>query len=211
MEAVVVVMKRDLSLAYHYLQIAQTYKNARKHDLALEWAERGVEAFPEHTDSRLREFLAEEYHRRKRHDEAMALIWAEFAESPILEEYKKLKVHAQRIEQWESWREKALDYLRSEVEQKTNVKEIDGPGITKRIIRNLYGYSFGKKTWKQHGVRHKRAAAQMTCGWSLPLSEIRIIPKMRCRSTSARSNLRWSGRTTMHTLRPSVSCEKCES
>src|SRR5262245_65949612 len=55
MEAVVAVKKRDLSLAYHYLQIAETYKNARKHDLALEWAERGVKAFPKRTDSRLRE------------------------------------------------------------------------------------------------------------------------------------------------------------
>jgi uncharacterized Zn finger protein len=113
-EAVVAVKKRDLSLAYHYLEIAEIYKRARKHDLALEWAERGVNAFPERTDSRLRDFLAQEYHRRKRHDEAMALIWAEFTESSSLEQYKKLKDHAQRIDQWESWREKALDYLRSE-------------------------------------------------------------------------------------------------
>jgi uncharacterized Zn finger protein len=114
-EAVVAVKNRDLSLAYHYLQIAEIYKNARKHDLAMEWAERGIKAFPERTDSRLRDFLAQEYHRRKRHDEAMALIWAEFTESSSLEQYKKLKDHAQRIEQWESWREKALDYLRSEI------------------------------------------------------------------------------------------------
>jgi hypothetical protein len=113
-EAVVAVKKRDLSLAYHYLEIAETYKSARQHD-RLEWAERGVKTFPERTDSRLREFLAEEYHRRKRHDEAMALIWAEFTESTSLEQYKKLKTHAERIEQWESWREKALDYLRSEI------------------------------------------------------------------------------------------------
>ena len=114
-EAVVVVKKRDLSLAYHYLQIAEIYKNARRHDPALEWAERGVKAFPERTDSRLRDFLAQEYHRRKRHDEAMTLIWAEFAESPILDQYKKLKAHAQRIDQWESWRKKALDYLRGAI------------------------------------------------------------------------------------------------
>src|SRR5262249_10603037 len=48
-EAVVAVMKRDLSLAYHYLQIAETYKSAREYDLALEWAERGWKAFPAHT------------------------------------------------------------------------------------------------------------------------------------------------------------------
>ncbi len=114
-EAVIAVKKRDLSLAYHYLQIAETYKSARQHDLALEWAEHGVKAFPERTDSRLREFLAKEYHRRRRHDEAMSLIWAEFTESSDLEQYKKLKDHAQRIGQWTPWREKALQYLRSEI------------------------------------------------------------------------------------------------
>jgi tetratricopeptide (TPR) repeat protein len=146
-EAVVAVMKRDLSLAYHYLQIAETYKRARQHDLALEWAERGVKAFPERTDSRLREFLAGEYHRHKRHDEAMALIWTEFTESPNLEHYRNLKAHAERLGQWEPWREKALDYfaVRSP-EQKTSVKEIGGPGITVRTIRNSFGYFSGKKT-----------------------------------------------------------------
>jgi uncharacterized Zn finger protein len=114
-EAVVAVKQRDLSLAYHYLQIAETYKNSGKHDLAMEWAERGVKAFPERTDSRLREFLAGEYHRRKRHDDAMALIWVEFTESPNLEKFNKLKAHAERIGQWESWREKALENLREQI------------------------------------------------------------------------------------------------
>jgi uncharacterized Zn finger protein len=119
-EAVVAVKKRDLSLAYHYLQIAETYKNSGKHDLAMEWAERGVKVFPERTDSRLREFLAGEYHRRKRHDEAMALIWVEFTDSPNLEQYKKLKAHAERIGQWESWREKSLVYLREQIASAKN-------------------------------------------------------------------------------------------
>lgn len=114
-EALVAVKKRDLSTAWDYLQIAETYKQARKHDLALEWAERGLKAFPKRTDSRLREFLAQEYHRRKRHDEAMALIWSEFAESASLFQYQKLKAHADRIAQWLAWREKALAFLREEI------------------------------------------------------------------------------------------------
>ncbi len=124
-EAVVAVMKRDLSTAYAYLQIAETYKSARKHDLALEWAERGVKAFPERTDSRLREFLAGEYHRRKRHDEAMRLIWAEYTESPSLEQYRNVKAHSERIGQWEQWREKALAYLRSEIARAKSERQID--------------------------------------------------------------------------------------
>lgn len=114
-EALVAIKQRDLSSAYAYLQIAETYKTARQHDQALEWAERGVKAFPERTDSRLREFLAEEYHRHKRHDEAMILIWAEFAESSTLERYRNLATHANRIGQWMAWRSKALEYLRQSI------------------------------------------------------------------------------------------------
>jgi uncharacterized Zn finger protein len=114
-EAVVAIKSRDLSSPYSYLQIAETYKHARKHDLALEWAERGVKAFPERTDSRLREFLANEYHRRNRHDEAMALIWAEFRESPNLERYRNLKGHADRVGHWPMWREKAIRFLRETI------------------------------------------------------------------------------------------------
>jgi uncharacterized Zn finger protein len=112
-EALVAVKKRTLAMAYDYLQIAETYRGARKHDLALEWAERGLAAFPEKTDSRLREFLAAEYHRRKRHGDAIALIWAEFVDSPGLESYRLLKQHADRCGEWAAWREKALSHLRA--------------------------------------------------------------------------------------------------
>ncbi|MBI3090671.1 MAG: SWIM zinc finger family protein [Candidatus Tectomicrobia bacterium] len=114
-EAVVAVKTRDLSTAYDYLQIAETYQQAGKHDLALDWAERGVTAFPTRTDPRLREFLAAEYHRRGRHDDAMALAWAEFAESPTLDRYQNLKRHADKIGQWTTWRAKALDLLRQSI------------------------------------------------------------------------------------------------
>lgn len=124
-EAIVTVKKRDLSSAYDYLQIAETYKKARKDDLAFEWAERGVKAFPKRTDERLREFLAGEYHRRKRHEEAMALIWAEFTESPALEEYRKLKAHAERTAEWKPWREKALQCLRNEIEAAKRERQKD--------------------------------------------------------------------------------------
>lgn len=124
-EAVVAVKKRDLSSAYDYLQIAEAYKKAGKHDLALERAERGVRAFPERTDSRLREFLAEEYHRLRRHDEAIALIWAEFTESPSLEQFKKLKTHGERMGQWQPWREKAFKCLREHIAEAKSERQKD--------------------------------------------------------------------------------------
>lgn len=108
----VAIMSRDLSAAYRYLDIARLHKEAGNSDAALDWAERGLAAFPERTDWRLREFLAEEYHARGRHDEAMALVWAAFSESPRLGEYQKLKAHADRIDKWDDWRPKALDTVR---------------------------------------------------------------------------------------------------
>jgi uncharacterized Zn finger protein len=114
-EAMVEVKKRDLSYAYHYLQIAELYKKAGKKDKALEWAEAGLKAFPERTDSRLRDFLAAEYHRRKRHDEALKLIWKDFAEYAVLENYRKLKKNADEAGQWPAWREKAIDFIRTDI------------------------------------------------------------------------------------------------
>jgi uncharacterized Zn finger protein len=97
-------------------------------DQAIEWAERGVKAFPVRTDGRLRELLAREYHRLKRHDEAMALIWAEFTESPALDRYRILKAHADRIGLWNHWREKALEHLRVTIAKAKDGRKDDGWG-----------------------------------------------------------------------------------
>jgi uncharacterized Zn finger protein len=114
-EKLVAVKMKDLSFAYSYRQIAELYKKNGKAEKALEWAEKGVKAFPKRTDSRLREFLANEYHKRKRHDDAMQIIWAEFVDAARFEEYKLLKDHAERAggaEAWKLWREKALQLIR---------------------------------------------------------------------------------------------------
>ena len=116
-EALVAIKARDLSNAYSFLQIAEIYRKARQPDEALAWAERGVKAFPDRTDSRLSEFLAHEYHRRKRHDEAMQLVWKIFTEYTSLAHYQTLKQHADRIQQWPAWRDKALEFVRAELER----------------------------------------------------------------------------------------------
>jgi uncharacterized Zn finger protein len=114
-EELVAVMSRDLSHAYSYLRIAEVYREARQHDKALMWAERGLKAFPEHTDGRLREFAAEEYHRRRRHEDAMKLMWAEFSERPHVETYRTLERHAKKSGNWPEWRERALAEIRRRI------------------------------------------------------------------------------------------------
>ena len=109
------VKSRDLSGAHRFLEIAQVCLDAGREDEALDWAERGVRAFPTATDGRLRAFLAELYHRRSRPDEAMALIWAEFVEHPELARYQLLKAHADRVDAWPTWRTRALEAVRASV------------------------------------------------------------------------------------------------
>jgi len=119
LEALVAVKAKDLSQAYRFLEIAELYREAKKPEAALEWAERGVKAFPTNTDPRLREFLADEYHRRERHDEALALIWRQFQENPSLGNYQLLKQHADRTAGWPDWRVRALAALRAAIDGAT--------------------------------------------------------------------------------------------
>lgn len=112
LDELVAVKGHDLSSAYHFVEIAELYRAAGRRDDALAWAERGVAAYPDRTDVRLREVLADEYQRRGRHGEAMELVWSAFTDSPGLTAYERLKAHADRAGQWETWRARALDLLR---------------------------------------------------------------------------------------------------
>jgi uncharacterized Zn finger protein len=118
-EALVEVKRRDLSHSYSYLKIAEIYREAEENDKALAWAEEGLNSFPQR-DSRLVEFLAQEYHRRARHEDAMKLIWDQFVESPSLGHYQELNTNAVKVQpnpHWPAWREKALAHLRSVIAQ----------------------------------------------------------------------------------------------
>jgi uncharacterized Zn finger protein len=117
-EAQAAVLERDLSGALDFFNLAELYRGAGKHDKALEWAERGLKAFP-HADSRLRELVADQYHRRGRHSDAMQLVWTELSKHPGLEEYKNLKRHADRAKEWPAWREKALAAIRAQTAKRT--------------------------------------------------------------------------------------------
>ncbi len=118
-EALVEIKRRDLSDAYSFLQIAEIYRQAGQREKALDWAEQGMKSFSKR-DSRLVEFLAREYHRLARHDDAMKLIWHEFIESPFLKNYQELKAHARKVRprpDWPAWRDKALAHLRGVIEK----------------------------------------------------------------------------------------------
>lgn len=112
------VLGRDLSHSYTYLRIAQRCREGRKYKLAREWAEKGVAAFSDEPDLRLRTFLAEEYLRAKRPDDAMAEIWANFEGRTSLETYQDLAKYARKLKCWDVWREKAFHYIRAEIKNR---------------------------------------------------------------------------------------------
>ncbi len=110
-EELVAIKSRDLSSCYSYLDIAEIWIKARQPDKALEWAERGLKAFPERPDNRLRDFLVAAYLKRKRNDEALQLTWIQFEERPILEHYKKLHDVAGKLDLWPEQRNRALAWV----------------------------------------------------------------------------------------------------
>ncbi|MEJ7816234.1 MAG: DUF6880 family protein [Rubrobacter sp.] len=114
-EELVAVESRDLSRPPAYLRIAEIYHEAGDADKALEWAEEGMWVFPDQKSSGLRDFVIEGYHERSRHAEAMTLAWERYAERPRLEEYQRLKSHADRAGGWKTWREKALASVREDI------------------------------------------------------------------------------------------------
>ena len=117
LEEWVAVKSRDLSIELRFLDIAELYRNAKNRDKALEWAERGLAAFPVKTDSRLRDFLIEEYLHRGLGEKAIALSWAQFKENPYLENYKRLNKVAVKLNIWPVWRDQAVAHLRNDIAQ----------------------------------------------------------------------------------------------
>jgi len=107
-EELVAIKARDLSSGYSYLTIAEILSKAGQDDKALDWAERGLKAFPDRPDNRLRDFLVAAYLKRKRNDEALQLTWIQFEERPGLEYYKKLHGVAKHLGIWPAQRSRAL-------------------------------------------------------------------------------------------------------
>jgi len=110
-EELVAIKARDLSSSYCYLDIAEIWAKSERPDQALEWAERGLKAFPQRPDNRLRDFLVAAYLKRRRNDEALQLTWIQFEERPGLEHYKKLQQVAGKLGVWPAQRSRALSLV----------------------------------------------------------------------------------------------------
>ncbi len=120
-DQLVAIKSRDLSSAHHYLQIAEIYQKAGRADLALEWGERGLHAFPERPDNRLRDFLAGLFLARGSSQDALELIWIQMETQPNLEHYRKLAEWSKLLDIWPLQRQRALQRVNAVIEQEARM------------------------------------------------------------------------------------------
>jgi uncharacterized Zn finger protein len=137
-DELVAIKARDLTYSYHYFEIVELLADAGRTDEALAWAERGIAAFPNGTDVRLRDVAARELHRVGRDDEAMSLMWAELEDSPTLKSYELLYGHATAVDVWPEWRSRALDLMRQSETRARSARSVAATSSPRR----------GLVTWK---------------------------------------------------------------
>ena len=107
------IMQRDLSKAWDFLQLAERYKAGKQSAQALEWVEAGLRHFKD--DLRLQETCAELYWKAKRRDDALAIWWELFEQQRSLLNYQQLVTHAEKHQQRDAWRDKALASIRADI------------------------------------------------------------------------------------------------
>lgn len=110
------VLSRELSSGYQFVRIAEALAEADRLEASLAWAERGLASFQERPDVRLRTVAAGVLQRLGRHEEALALVWATFAERLDLGAVQELAAHARTAGTWPAWRERAHAALRERLE-----------------------------------------------------------------------------------------------
>lgn len=111
-DGLIAIKAKNLSNCGTFFQIAQILTDHQRDAEALAWAERGLAAFPQRTDTELRDFLVGVYLKSGRNVEAVLLTWVQFEEVPGLHAYKKLHAIAQPLGVWPAQRAKALEHLK---------------------------------------------------------------------------------------------------
>ncbi|MBB5960421.1 putative Zn finger protein [Saccharothrix tamanrassetensis] len=106
-DALIDVMARNVTSGYDALRIAERLCADGREDEALTWLERGLA--DHEPDPRLRDLAAEIHLRAGRRDEAAAMLYANFAERPVLDAYRALRDAA--AHDFPRWRDRALTLL----------------------------------------------------------------------------------------------------
>lgn len=106
------VLTRDLSSGWHYLQVATVLQDAGRSAEALEWVERGLRATGGRgAAARLIDLAVDEYLRMDAPERAVALCQEAFLDHPSLEVYLKLRTLVVHTPDWSQLRASLLQHL----------------------------------------------------------------------------------------------------
>lgn len=115
---ILAIKQRDLSSSHNFLEIAELYLAAKQPETSMDWAERGKACFSGEINSRLFDFLIEQYTQRERYEEAYDILWNRFEKNPALEPYREVRTYAEAQDEWDYWRERCWAFLRAFVDER---------------------------------------------------------------------------------------------
>lgn len=104
------LLEKDLSGPHRYLLLAERHAQSGRHKQALEWAERGLAAFPTEHNSRLIDFAISLHHKHGDAERADELAWQQFVKTPYFEAYLHLLQHTPEKARGEV-RQRVIEYL----------------------------------------------------------------------------------------------------
>lgn len=131
-DALIAIKSQDLTHTHAYLAIVEILTENKRHDEALQWAERGLADHPDRPDNRLRDFLVAAYLKRKRPAQALQLTWIQFEEQPGLAAYQKLHGVATKLDVWPTQRVRALQVLDAAIAQ-------DAIALYRQVVPEIIG------------------------------------------------------------------------
>lgn len=95
-------LEKDLGSAFDYLKLAERHLNAGRAQQALEWAERGLAAYPDKQDGRLTDFCIALHRKHGQTARADELAWKQFAQRPYFESWQRLLKHTPQAKRKEA-------------------------------------------------------------------------------------------------------------
>lgn len=146
-DALVAIKAHNLSYPMYFLNLAELLKQHRRFDEALDWAEKGIAAFPKDRIEGLMTFVIDEYQRRKNHEAVEKMAWQRFELRPNSEAFFLLLKTAKLIERLATLRQKALEHLEALVsaEEKPGRKPSAWPSGTRNTRDTLVEIYFAEK------------------------------------------------------------------
>lgn len=135
-DAVIAVQAADLAPNGHtHLVIARELDTARRPDEALRWAERGIRETQDlaAVDTALVDYLHDRYARADRLSDALTVRRDHFGARRSLLAYQQLRAAARAAQCWPAERERALNLLRADAEQR-KAGRYDGPVLVDVLL-----------------------------------------------------------------------------